>query len=317
MDGWAGSSHADLAFLRAVRVWGEWDLARITGKLAPNWRQRIDSLLERTLEESADEARSSLWADHLASIRPDFARVHPSWLVRALKDESPAVRQVVAAKVGPPLGDVSRRGVDPAPSGRFGQPDPEAVGWALDLWTERLVGDVSPSEFDPPVVAALTNLRPRDLARLIKTCGVVKLSFAMTSNAPDESIARFSPLDRVRFGFFRRYLGVADPRLVELARLDLDAVGGDRRWGLARLGLVTFGRLLAAAEPHRARWALQHLPYPIARTLRGLGAMPGTRKPPLAWESWILEAASSRLEAEGRDADAALRNAETTAGVRP
>ena len=36
------------------------------------------------------------------------------------------------------------------------------------------------------------------------------------------------------------------------------------------LGLVTFGRLLAGVEPYRARWALQHLPYGVARRIRPL-----------------------------------------------
>jgi hypothetical protein len=180
-----------------------------------------------------------------------------------------------------------------------GEADPEAVAWALALWAERLVGDVPGLRGDPPVVVALASLRPRDLLRLIKTCGVAKLAFAMARNAPDESIARFATLDRVRFGYFRRHVGAAEARLAELARLDVEVLQGHRRHGLARLGLVTIGRLIAEVEPYRARWALQHLPYPIAKLTRSLGAMPSGRKSPIAWEAWVLDAAWSRLDNEG------------------
>ena len=60
----------------------------------------------------------------------------------------------------------------------------------------------------------------------------------------------------------------ADSRLVPAARQDLGVIGADRRRGHSRLGLLTFGRLLDAAEPHRARWAMQHLPYPVVQLMR-------------------------------------------------
>ena len=59
---------------------------------------------------------------------------------------------------------------------------------------------------------------------------------------------------------------------------DLAAVDRGRAGGLAaRLGLVSVGRLLAAVEPHRSRWALQHLPYEIAKAI-GARIEPGGPK---------------------------------------
>jgi hypothetical protein len=62
--------------------------------------------------------------------------------------------------------------------------------------------------------------------------------------------------------------------------------------------------LLGPVELHRARWALQHVPYPIAKLMRSKNAVPISLKSLLAWESWVLEAAWARLLGEGRMAGA-------------
>jgi hypothetical protein len=69
----------------------------------------------------------------------------------------------------------------------------------------------------------------------------------------------------------------------------------------ARIGLVTFARLLADAEPFRLRWALQHWPYPIAKLVRSLMPPTGRRSTSLLdWESLVLKTAWDRLNVEGR-----------------
>ena len=313
-------STADRALLRAFRAWGGGDFERSSARLSADWRGRLLGSWPSTTRETPEEARAGLRRDQEASARPDPSRVHPSWFVRALQPESPAVRLAVAAHAPQPIREALRRGlgIEPPDLVPDRAPDPEALGWALALWSERLVGDVPDRDDDPPVVVALTRLSPRELARVIKLCGLVKHAFAVESFGPsefDESLVRFTPLDRVRFGYFRRHIGVADPRLITHARVDLRAIEGDRRRGHSRLGLLTFGRLIASVEAHRARWASQHVPYPIAKRLRNRGTTTLPQKALRTWESWVLDAASARLLAEGRVSIG--QGGEKRAGARP
>ena len=189
-------------------------------------------------------------------------------------------------------------GIDPVDLTPDHPPEVEALSWAMSLWSERLVGDIPGRLDDPPVVVALTKCHRFEIGRLVKVCGLVKHAFAVDAHRPteaDEALARFSPLDRVRFVYFRRQIGKADPRLSPLAQSDLEAVAADRRRAHARLGLVTFGRLLAATEQHRARWAVQHIPYPVARSMRIKETQALPLKALVAWESWVLEAAWTQL----------------------
>jgi hypothetical protein len=76
---------------------------------------------------------------------------------------------------------------------------------------------------------------------------------------------------------------------------------GDQK--IERLGLITVGRLLADAEPHRVRWALQHLPYNLAKFTRARVTLTNPRVAGarlLAWEERLFQEASDRLRAEGR-----------------
>jgi hypothetical protein len=298
-------STADRALVRALRAWGDPRFELASSRFSESWRDRLRTAWSSTATSAASEAFDQLRRDHEASARPDLARVHPSWFVRALKSESPSVQRAVTAHAPLPLRLELRRGLDLEPGDLEPDhsPDAGALGWALALWTERLVGDIPDRDDDPTVVTAMTRLGSRDLARLIKVCGLIKHAFALDSDGLtkiDESIARFTTLDRVRLGYFRRQIGAADPRLVPVAQLDLETIGGDHRRGHGRVGLLTFGRLLGAVEPHRARWALQHLPYSIARGMRIKEAPALPRKALLTWESWVLEAAGARLLFEGR-----------------
>jgi len=318
----SGSTASDRSLARAMRAWGGHDPERFSARLSPGWRDRLAANRAATSREKPDAAWASLRADHEGSARPDPSRVHPTWFVRALAGESPAVRLAVIANVPGPLGEALRLGlgVDPSELSPDRAPDPEAIGWALALWAERLVGDVPRLDDDPPVVLALSRLAPRELARLVKACGLAKHAFATPGHGPsplDESLARFTPLDRVRLGFFRRHVGTPDPRLVPLAKADLGAIEGDRRRAFARVGLLTFGRLLASVEPHRGRWALQHLPYPIARKLRVKAVAGLPAKAVLAWEAWVMEAAWARLLAEGRLTGGRKGSPQVVEGARP
>ena len=298
-------STADRALIRALRAWGGDDPGLAWSRLSPDRREKLAEARRLSVRESIEDAWDALRRDHIASTRPDPARVHPTWFVRALKGESPAVRLAVAAHAPPEIRGPLRIGLGLDPDeipGPARPADPEALRWALDLWSERIVGDAAERPDDPPVVYALSRLGGRDLARLVKVAGLAKHAFAIESSGPsaeDEALARFGTVDRVRLGYFRRQVGKPDARLVSPARLDLESVAGERRRFHSRLGLLTFGRLLAAAEPHRARWAVQHLPYPIARLMRPRGTPPLPLKALASWEGWVLEAAWSRLLNEG------------------
>ena len=292
------STAADRALMLASRAWGGPDPEAIVRRFAPSRRASLMGAWSRT---STEEARERLRRDHHESARPDFARVHPSWFVRALRGESAAVRGTVTSHAPGPIRDALAREF-PTPGPARGA-DPEAVEWALALWAERLVGDLGVRADDPTVVVVLTRLRLREVARLVKVCGQVKHVFAMDGRRPsgaDETLVRMTAADRVRIGFFRRLIGRADPRLAPAARADLGAIGGDRARGHSRVGLLTLGRLLGEAEPHRARWAMQHLPYPIVKRIREKAESPLAHRSLVAWESWVLEAAWARLLTEGR-----------------
>jgi len=296
---------ADRTLILALRAWGGDELERTRGRFSGPLRERVAAGWAGSRKATPELAWDELRRDHQASIRPDPARVHRSWYVRALQDESPAVVRAVAANARASIAGAVRGGLGLAEGdiATDHPADPEAVRWALALYAERMIGDVPGRGDDPPVVVALSRFSPGDLALLARTTGLVKLAFAIEGTRPtpeDEALVRLTAGDRVGLGYFRRHIGEADARLVPAARLDLAAIDGDRRRGLGRLGLVTFGRLLAAAEPHRARWAVQHLPYPIARLTRVKWPSPLPRRPRTAWESWVFEAAWARLLAEQR-----------------
>jgi hypothetical protein len=240
----------------------------------------------------------------VAAARPDPERVHASWYVRALRAESEAVKLAVTANAHPSIQPALLREleIDPERLKPDTEPDTEAIGWVMSLWAERVVGAL-PEDNDPPVIVALTRLSSLDMARLVKVCGLVKHAFTLDTNpmAPiDESFARFTPIDRVRLSFFRRRIGAPDPRLGPLARQDLQYIEGDRKRAHLRLGLVTIGRLLDETDLERSRWAVQHVPYSVAKLVRRRMLLPIPRRAIFAWESWVLECAWARLLSEQR-----------------
>src|SRR5439155_8927053 len=110
-------------------------------------------------------------------------------------------------------------------------------------------------EDDPPAIACLTRLGPHDLYRLVYMTGLAKCSAA--PKLPETGDPHpLSPRDRDRLQRLRRLRGKLDPRLVQVAIWDLDEIAEVKDRTLPPLGLITVGRLLAACEPYRTRWAL-------------------------------------------------------------
>jgi hypothetical protein len=237
---------------------------------------------------------------HAAEAGTDAGHVHPSWWVRALKEESPAVQRTVAAHADPALQVILQRelGLQPADLVPEHAPDPDAVRCALGLWDERLVGDVADRSDDPRVILALTRLNPREIITLAQAAGVAKLALAGWARV--QLRPRLRDLKIVLERAWHR----ASPSRRNWARNDyrqfLEGLEPARRQGQvwARFGLLTLGRLLAVAEPYRARWALQHLPYFLARSLRRSIHDPGGTV--AATEEQILREAWDWLAREGR-----------------
>ncbi|MEO6808944.1 MAG: hypothetical protein ABI353_07510 [Isosphaeraceae bacterium] len=293
---------AERALAKAITAWGGagdgsfWDI------FAPSWRDRL--LTSMDVEGNGpDAARRALGLEHEAEARPDLARVHPTWWVRALQEESPSVQRLVVSQVPTADRNLVRRGLgltetDLTPD-RSAHPD--ALRWVLSLWSERLVGGLPTSETDPAMVRVLTLLDPRTLLRLVSAFGLAKQAYAPSMfGTSDEPLPR--PLrgrDRNRFKHFQRTWGDLEHRLARVARQD-------RSTGLAppRLGLVTVGRVLAGTtEPFRARWTLQHQPYNVAKLIRGSMTLKHPFVPARAllhWETRAYRMACDRLIVEGK-----------------
>ncbi len=231
------------------------------------------------------EARARLRLRHAAAARADVARVHPTWLARALREESPAVRATVAARGPAGLDRLLRADAPLVAPDR--PPHPEILDWVLALWTERLVGGADRDD-DPPVIVALTRLAPFAAFRLWRAVGLVKSALAGEADEP----------------WVEERLGPPAPDVRAWAARDAEAArraGATGRRALALLGLVSAFRLLPECEPFVMRRALQRLPYPIVRRVRTI-APPTARQVPAAvrLEGTILRAAWNRLYEEGR-----------------
>ena len=184
-----------------------------------------------------------------AEATADLGWIHPTWLIRALQDESPTVRAVVAAH-GPPI--VRRALLASGVAADFDHdPHPEALAWVSALWTERLVGGAFEAD-DPPAIVALTRLSPLEGYRLWHAVGQVKTLLAV---GPDDA-PRLPDAAGLRAWIFER-LGPPPPET--------------QSWAAPRPGHGSEG----ASErppPHRAARSA-HL-GPPARRLRAVpGAM--------------------------------------------
>jgi len=303
--------NADLALLLCAQAWGcpestAPDRSLWLG-LEPGWRDRLLGSSECSELPGPAEALDLLRQSHRLQCRAQLDRVHASWWIRALQDESPAVRRAIAAH-GPPRVRAAARAALGEGSEDFDQappPGPKVMAWVLALWTERLVGGEPVGANDPPVIVALACLPPPQLFRLSHAAG---LAVAALASDP-QGLCRSRPAERERNRWFLDWLrhdfGPDEARARTWARGELDRArrpeGTSSRRFLAGVGLQTIARLLARCEPFRTRWALQHVPYPIAKRIRSL--MPSTigesdHQPHL--EEAVLQAAWHRLDLEGR-----------------
>jgi hypothetical protein len=281
-------NRSDRALLTAVAAWAGEGALPLLGRFGKARARELSEAL------GAAEPFQLLLEAHKAQLGPDRARVHSSWYVRALQEESPAVQRVVIRNTSEPLRALLIRelALDPDDLEPDVPDDPAAREIALNLWTERLVGDLQPAPDDPPAVLALTHLSSIGLYRLLRLCGIAKRTLLPGSDGLPSARREY---------LASRLQPPEDSRLLQIASNDWTAATSFGRHALAGLGLMTLGRLIGKVEPYRLRWALQHVPYPVAKRLRGLASQQvAAVKSVQAWELTILNAASERLEHEGR-----------------
>jgi hypothetical protein len=288
-------SIADRSFLHALRAWSAGDAHAVCARLTMVRDEPFERTSVELASQAAADALATLRREHAAQARPDLGRVHPSWCLRGLRAETPAVRRAAVASTPGPLQAVLRAGLGLADQGLepVSRAVPAALTWVAALWTERLVGDVPARADDPPVVRVLTAHSPRAAVRLVRTAALAKWA---ASRAEPPCLPA---LVRRRFDRLREALAGADDRLRAFADRDVGAVR-DRSRVWSRLGAVTVARLLSLADPYRVRWTLQHLPYTKAKALRGL--MPGKPTAGASWAVWearVLAVATDRLRDEG------------------
>jgi hypothetical protein len=314
-------SEADRALLLATAAWSEkcrrpiderapGDAARdfimrIRERLAPATFGPLMSDLGHAVTRAGSSDSASalerLRTMHQATARVDLARVHPSWWIRALQEESPAVQRVVVASVAESLRFRLQAGLllDSRDLLSERAAAPEVASWVLSLWNERLVGGEAERADDSPAIIMLSRLSPRAGYRLCRQAGLCKLFLAETKKG-GQAHATLRP----RLDWLKGPLAAADLDTRICARGDVESSQVSRlppRQRMARIGLTTVARLLAAAEPFRLRWALQHWPYPIAKLVRSLLPADADRTPALLEaETLILKTAWDRLNLEGR-----------------
>jgi hypothetical protein len=212
-------------------------------------------------------------------------------------------------------------------------PDHDAAAgpaaWAFSLWTERLVGDLAERDDDPLVIVVLSRRPLRPLLRLLRLIGACKQSLAggPPGSRPGSPTAR-------RIARMQDHLQAQEGGLAAFAADaagDVEAARASRipaRHRAARIGLTTIASLLAVVEPHRTRWALQHLPYPTAKLLRSLMASAIANDDALRQrEACLLQTsiacldndleAQSRLESESEVAPESASGPEMGPSLRP
>jgi hypothetical protein len=312
----ADLSESDRVLLLAIRAWGgdvtrdnaDPSRLRLCDRLESSWARRLGDAWGRVmasgeaLEGDPGRARPELEQAHRAEARVDPDRVHPSWWVRALREESPSVRRVVAATAPESVRNAVQAGLlldnDDLRADRPAHP--EVLAWVRSLWSERLVGGERERADDPPVIFAMTALSLRAGYQLCRLSGIAKRVIAGHGGIDDET----TPTGRARIEWFRQQLGSVGPEFGAVARHDVRSHPGTNLPGrrrTARLGLLTIARLLAGGEPFRVRWALQHWPYTIAKLTRSLMPPESKRSSVIMQvESLVLKTAWDRLNLEGR-----------------
>lgn len=280
-------SIADHALLLAAGAWSGDSGSEIWDSFRPD---RGSALRQAWAGGMHSTPLTALREAHAAQTRPDLSRVHPSWFGRALQGEPESVRLATIAALPEAYASSFAGAQNPPAAGRPAHPP--ALCAVEALWSERLVGDLESRDDDPPVVVLLAGFDVPKTTRMLQNVGLLKASVApagLTSlGLSDEDSERALRL--------LNHLKTSDPRLEELAARDVTtalAVSSGTS-AVLRLGLTTVARLLPTADPYRARWALQHVPYTTARTVRSLASPPGRRFPVLTMlETSLVRAAWS------------------------
>jgi hypothetical protein len=288
-------SRPDHALLSALAEWGGGPA--VLARLAPPWRERLEQGHLR--HQPTETARHWLCRELEAELRADLTRVHPSWWVRPLQGESPTVRRAVAAFAPEAIRERLRSELDLRRDDLVvsSPPHPEAISCVLALWAEPFAGGPPACEDDPPVILTLATLSRHELTRLLALAGLAKLAAVGDRSEPIPS----SPRVRGRLERFWAAWEGLPADLAAVAARDVERHEGRVLSHLPRLGLVTLARLLAPVDPHRSRWALQHLPYPTARFVRSeMDAAPagGDDRRVVEWESRLWAMAREQLAAE-------------------
>ncbi len=283
---------AEVVLLLAMKAWapaprgaGAAQAAtRVLERLELSWAARLLRLADELDREPGSgpieraTARERLRQAHRAEAHVTTERIHPTWWARGLAQESPSVRRAVVSAAPESirariqsellLDNDDLRSERPA--------DRQVLEWAGALWTERLVGGEPDRPDDPPVIAAMTGGSLRRAYRICRRAGQIKLALAGELSAP----------------WTRSIAAAGRPELTAVARHDARAVAPSAKLPTrrrpARIGLLTFARLLAECEPFRVRWALQHWPYPSAKLTRSL-------IPPAAKRSEVVIQAESQI----------------------
>ena len=312
--------NADVALVLCARAWG---LPGQTAAIARGWVPAVEPISARStwawLETSWRDRTQAAWdpvegpdspvqalellrGSHRFQCRADLRQVHSSWCDRALQNESPAVRRLLASH-GPRARTASAVETgDPTTFERALErdPDSEVAGWVRALWTERLVGGEPDWDDEPPVIIAVASLSNLERYRLCQAAGLAKMILA----AGLEPLAAGRPAVQARSVWLGGRLKSLDARAQEWARREVQKKAGAEfspRRQLALMGLATLARLLADCDPFRTRWALQHLPYPIAKRIRSLMPGPQRRSSGVSsLESLLLKTAWERLNLEHR-----------------
>ncbi|MFO0953149.1 MAG: hypothetical protein U0835_18745 [Isosphaeraceae bacterium] len=290
-------SQVERFLLLAARAWGGDDADSLWEVFASQRRVSYRWAWDNEPPPVASDAADRLQRIHQDQARPDFARVHPTWWARALADEPRSVRSVLVSTLPETVAATVRKELEREPGLESPDrlPDPDALNSARAWWRERIVGDVPPSDEDPPAIAALTAFDSTTVARFLRGASLAKWAIS------GADLPELSDADRARAGRLGGRLEDVPDGLRTLARAEVFPPGTTRATFDTRPGLSTFARLLSSAEPHRTRWALQHLPYPVARTIRKFMGPPGRKAGLVArWETQTLRAVWFDLVEEGK-----------------
>ncbi len=302
-------SPIDRSLIQAALVWSPSESDRIFNRFPGPHRDRLRAGWAARLAkgEDAQSALEFLKAEAASEARPDPGFVHESWWNRALQEESPAVQRAIR-QAAP---EAIREALSPAPDApgpsNLGA-HPEVLQVALSLWAERLVGGPSADRLeDEPEVIRLVTGNAKTLARRLARLSLAKWGYVLACGGPPlkaDAKAKLSESQRARIEEFRGLWPSPDSRAGQLGRLDIDHHIAGKAQDLQSLGLVTVARLLASADPHRTRWALQHVPYNLAKFLR---SRMGLKTPFIAgdelvtWEESLFRASADSASSAADD----------------